>query len=233
MNRRDLIVGAGCVAALGTAEYLRPRRFLHLLPAGRTLTGLIPAHFAGWNQGEGGDIVIPQTPGSLSSRLYSDSVARTYRRETLTVEDVMLLVTYGAMQSDLLQLHRPETCYPAVGYTIAMRRLVSLALAPHVTVPAVMLSATSRGRTEDIVYWTRLGETLPQTSGDQRAARLRAAIQGYVGDGVLVRASVARIDAVPKFAVLTRFLSEMVLAIAPANRAALIGSDRATAMVHA
>lgn len=226
--RRDFLVGAGCAAALGGAEFLRPRRELKLLPDGETMKGVIPSSFAEWRLGEGGDIVQPQTEGSLASRLYSDQVARTYRREVPQVDDVMLLAAYGASQSDSLQLHRPEVCYPAVGFTIASRRLVQMPVAAGVTVPAVMLSARSGSRIEDVVYWTRLGETMPQTAGDQRWARLETAMKGYVGDGVLVRASMIRADSdVESFDTLSRFMGEMIVATKPGDRAALIGTERA------
>ncbi|MGJ3628674.1 exosortase-associated EpsI family protein [Sphingomonas sp. MMS24-JH45] len=104
--RRDLLVGAGCVVALGAAEALRPRRTLRLLRPGRALAALVPAAFAGWHLGEGGELVLPDVPGSLFARLYADRVARTYARGGSA--DVMLAVAYGAAQSDLLQLHRPE-----------------------------------------------------------------------------------------------------------------------------
>ncbi|KQT34690.1 hypothetical protein ASG29_00545 [Sphingomonas sp. Leaf412] len=233
IGRRDLFVGAGCAAALGGAEFLRPRRTLRLLPEGEEMTGVIPGRFAAWSIGEGGDIVMPETPGSLASRLYSDRVARTYRRDAPQVDDVMLLAAYGAAQSDLLQLHRPEVCYPAVGFTIVDRRLVSLPLATGVTVPAVLLSAQAGSRTEDVAYWTRLGEAMPQTAGDQRWARLESAMAGYVGDGVLIRASMVRQGDTPGYDTLQQFLSQMVLGTAPRDRPALIGSMRATALQRA
>jgi EpsI family protein len=231
--RRDFLVGAGCAAALGGAEYLRPRKTLKLLRDGEAMKSIIPSRFDGWSLGgDGDDIVLPETPGSLASRLYDDRVARTYRRGPAEQpDDVMLLAAYGVAQSDVLQLHRPETCYPAVGFLIVTRRLFSLPVAEGVSVPAVMLSAKSGARIEDVVYFTRLGEALPQTAGDQRWARLQTAMQGYVGDGVLVRASMVRTDPdVEGFATLTRFMSEMILAIKAADRAALVGSPRAQAL---
>ncbi|NJR77845.1 exosortase-associated protein EpsI, V-type [Sphingomonas corticis] len=231
--RRDLLVGAGCAAALGAAEYLRPRRALKLLRDGETMARVIPGAFAGWSIGEGGDIVMPETPGSLASRLYSDRVARTYRHaDGDGSEEVMLLAAYGAAQSDVLQLHRPEVCYPAVGFTIKERRLVSLPVAPGVTVPAVLLSAQAGGRMEDVAYWTRLGDDLPQTGGDQRWVRLRAAMAGYVGDGVLVRASMLRRGGEPSFPILQQFLSQMLMSTAARDRAALIGRTRADALAR-
>ena len=142
----------------------------------------------------------------------------------------MLLIAYGASQSDALQLHRPEACYPAVGFSIAARRLSALAVGTTVSIPSVTLTAKAEGRSEDIVYWARLGELLPQTAAEQRSDRLATAMRGYVGDGVLVRASMVRLGEQPVYAMLDQFLAEMVVALPPVARPVLIGSTRAAAL---
>jgi EpsI family protein len=224
--RRDLLIGALCAGALGTAEWLRPRRQLLLLPAGTTLAQLVPERFSGWREDQGGGVVTPTTEGSLADRLYDEQLIRSYASAD-AASSIMLLATYGRSQSDGLQLHRPESCYPAVGFAIVERRLSQLVVAPGASIATVSLSARLGDRHEDIVYWTRLGEALPQTAGDQRSARLAAAMAGYVGDGVLLRASAVRVDEVPQFDRISRFLRDLVLAVAPDKRAALIGTEPA------
>lgn len=44
--------------------------------------------------GEGGDIVVPKVPGSLSDKLYADTLTRLYINNQ-TGEQVMLLIAYG------------------------------------------------------------------------------------------------------------------------------------------
>ena len=229
IDRRDLLIAAGCGAALASATWLTPRRTLTLMPEGAKLDALVPKQMAGWVMSPGGDIVIPETPDSLASRLYSDQLARAFRREGAN-EDVMLLIAYGKAQSDLLQLHRPEVCYPAIGFEITQRRLVQLPIAAGVTVPAVMLTAETPARTEDIIYWTRLGEALPQTGGEQSRDRLLAAMEGYVGDGALVRASALRTGDGDNFDELRGFMTDLIRAIPLAGRRALIGTARANAV---
>ncbi|MFA5988457.1 MAG: exosortase-associated protein EpsI, V-type [Sphingomonas sp.] len=230
MDRRNLLLGAGCVAALGVSEWLKPRRALRLLRRGQKLADIIPARLGHWSIGEGGDIVVPQTPGSLSSQLYSTTLARLYQRGGENPADVMLLIAYGEAQSDLLQLHRPETCYPAIGFAITRRTLIDFPVARGVHVPAVALTAEARGRVENILYFTRLGEALPQTAREQRADRLRAAFAGYIGDGALVRASVIGQPGPTSDEALADFMRSMVLGMTPGNRQALIGAQRAAAL---
>lgn len=229
--RRDFLLGGACVAALGVAEYLRPRQILRLFAADDIGT-IIPEGFGTWRPFIGGSVLSPPTEGSLADQLYAETVQRIYH-DGSDASPVMLLVAYGPAQSDLLQLHRPESCYPAFGFAIRERALFAMparAAAPTPAIPAVRLTAALGGRVEDVVYWARLGERLPQTAGEQRTDRLRIAMEGYVADGVLVRASAIRDDSgQPQHARVARFLQDMMAAVPAGQLKALIGTTRAEA----
>jgi EpsI family protein len=221
-DRRDFLIGGGCAVALGLAEYLRPRRIVELLGQTRLDTA-VPRVVGKWSAEMGGDFVVPQREGSLADRLYSEQVMRNYRLDANT-PPIMLVIAYGRSQSDDLQLHRPESCYPAVGFSIAERHLIDLPLRPGAALPSVAMTAVAEERVEDIVYWTRVGEYLPQTAGQQRRDRLKTSLDGYIGDGVLVRASMIRPGPLPEHAQVERFLTAMVSAMQPAVRPAFIGT---------
>lgn len=223
LDRRDFLLGAGCVGAVAGAEALRPRRTLTLFGPEARLTELVPHRWRGWQEGGAGDIVIPQSEGSLASQLYSEQLARVYHADAGDGANVMLLIARGGVQSDQLQLHRPESCYPAVGFAITGRRFVSIAAEGAPAVPAVALTAQSGDRTEDILYWTRIGRNLPRTTSEQTWGRLGDALHGYRGDGVLVRASALRGATGDQFAALSAFLQGMIAALSPAARLGLIG----------
>lgn len=228
MMRRDLLLGAGCLAALGGAEALRPRRLLSLLGESK-LDALIPRRFAGWSVAPGGDVVVPKTPGSLAASLYNETVTRTYANRDGGAQ-IMLLVAHGDSQSDLLQLHRPESCYRAVGFSVSPPRALSVPLGRGAGVPAVALTARAGPRVEDVLYWTRLGEYLPTTAGEQRRDRLRTAMAGYVADGVLVRVSAIQGQGSADWPRITGFATTLIDAVAANGRAALIGTARARAL---
>lgn len=224
-DRRDFIAGLACLGGLAAAEWLRPRKHVVYLAEGAQLANLIPMAFAGWDGGASGDIVIPRTEGSLASKLYSEQVARIYHHGGENPGQVMLSVAYGQEQSDSLQLHRPEACYPAVGFNVTPSRPVSVSRAGLPPLPCVALTATSQSRTEDIVYWTRLGRAFPRTSSEQRAARLEAALAGEIPDGVLVRASAVREDpAVDLFGLVSEFLGALAVSLPDAGRRALLAN---------
>lgn len=224
IDRRDMLAGLGCAAILGTAEWLRPRRRLVLMPQGAALVDIVPATFGSWSASESGDIVIPRTEGSLASQLYGDQLARSYSNSDNDLPDVMVLAAYGSTQNDALQLHRPEVCYPAIGFEIVERRFVTVKSMRATPIPAVALTAQAGDRLEDIVYWTRVGNDLPRTASEQRSGKLRAAIAGYIGDGVLFRASAVRQeDGRPLFDELLGFLGELIDKLTPQGAVALLG----------
>lgn len=222
-ERREFLIGAAAAAAFATAEFLRPRTNIRLFK-GEHLEDVVPRRFGEWSEYPGGYVVAPTTPNSLADRLYSATLTRVFLSSNPEHPPVMLLVAYGGVQSDLLQLHRPEACYPAVGMAIEERKDGVVPLSGSQGVPSVFLSAVNAERLEDIVYWTRLGEDLPRSAGEQRNDRLRAAMRGTIGDGILVRASTVRVEGAPNWPYLAEFLAELTRSLKPEMRPGFVGT---------
>lgn len=223
-DRRDLLAGLACLGALGAAEWLRPRTPLVLMPDGAKLTDIVPERLGSWSRGGDGDVVVPRSEGSLATRLYGDQLARTYFPTGSEALPMMLSIAYGIRQSDALQLHRPETCYPAVGFTVGPSR-AGVLTAGGLRVPVAALTARAEGRVEDIVYWTRLGRRFPRNAAEQREMRFANALEGIVPDGALVRASAVRSDVgMPVFGQVEAFLQELIAALGPSGRMALLAA---------
>jgi EpsI family protein len=222
-ERREFLIGGLAASAFGVSEFLRPRRNLRLF-SGMKLEEVVPRSFARWREHPGGAVIAPVTPNSLADRLYSATLTRVYYPVDGSGPPIMLLIAYGGEQSDLLQLHRPEACYPAVGLDIVQRRMGGVKLGAAGAVPSVFLSAAGQEREEDIVYWTRLGESLPRTASEQRNDRLRAAMQGVIGDGMLVRASTIRFSNAPAWPYLSGFLADLMRGVPARSRAGFVGS---------
>jgi EpsI family protein len=224
MDRRDLLLGGACLVAAATAYELKPHKALKLL-RGEKLAKIVPEKFGDWvaAEAEGEGVVRPETAGTLAAHLYSEIIGRRYNNKT-SGQQVMMLIAYGDTQSDLLQLHRPEICYPAVGFSLISAATTNIRLAPNATLPARRVVARKSDYQENIVYWTRLGEYLPTTAGEQRKARLATGMRGYIPDGGLFRFSVVGDDSAKAFQLLEGFLPEMILAIAPVRRVGLLGS---------
>jgi EpsI family protein len=227
IRRRDLIMAGLALIAAGTAEALRPRKKLILLRGGK-IDALVPKAFGTWTAEGSNGLVSPDQAGKLAKSLYREIVERIYHDDK-TGAAVMVLAAYGDTQSDLLQLHRPESCYPAVGYTIRSTRPKDLVLPGGARLPIREVIATAEGRVENIVYWTRIGEALPQSAGEQRKARFNDAIHGYVSDGILFRCSAIG-DSEACFKVLEAFVPALLAATQRSGRPALIGDQIARQM---
>jgi EpsI family protein len=225
--RRDLIMGGAALVAAALTYELQPHRKLNILGQ-RKMASIVPTSFSTWSSQSGEGMVTPQTEGKLAARLYSEIVSRVYV-EARTGEEVMMLIAYGDTQSDLLQLHRPEACYPAVGFHVAMSRDAVIPLKATAAIPARRVIAEKSDRVEHIVYWTRVGEFLPTTGDGQRKAQLSSAMQGVVPDGALFRFSSLRSDR-SAFEILDGFIKELVGAVAPNNRPPLVGTTLAKAI---
>lgn len=187
IRRRDLIVGGLCAAGMGAATAAVPRDIM----ASRRKVALekaIPARIGPWQRQDAAGNILPRNEDSLSSQLYSQLVSRVYAapgRDT-----VMMVIAYGTSQSDTLQLHRPEVCYEAAGFRITRSMPVAFDARLKAQVTARYLLAESAYRKEAILYWTRIGDALPQDRFQQQMAKLSAGLHGVVPDGTLARLSV-------------------------------------------
>ena len=226
--RRDLILGLAAVAAAGAAYQLTPRKKVLLLEHAK-MADIVPVAFGSWSAAADPNLVTPDTTGKLAALLYSELVSRVYTNEQ-TGHEVMMLIAYGDTQSDLLQLHRPESCYPAVGYNLKLTAPASIRLADAAVLPGRKVVAVKGDRQENIVYWARLGEFLPDSSRAQKVDRLRTAIKGYIPDGALFRFSDVCNDTDGSIDRLESFIRELVTAIPPGKRRAMLGTQLANSM---
>lgn len=224
INRRDLIIGGACLAAAASAEAMRPRERIELL-GDRQLEDAIPRSFGAWKVREGDGIVTPQTENSLAAQLYNQTVGRMYTGPDNSI--VMLLLAYGNTQSDTLQLHRPEVCYPAFGFEVTESKPTRFMMGGGADIPGRNLTALSPGRQERISYWTRIGEYLPVDDTEQRQMRFRTALAGIIPDGVLVRVSSTLADEAQAFRLNGVFAADLLQAVPAAVRPALITTAKA------
>lgn len=228
IGRRELLFLGACAGAAGVSYGLKPRRRLSLVKSGDKLASIVPVRFGPWSSEDSDGLVQPNTEG-LAATLYSEMVSRIYRDQE-TGDQIMMLIAYGDTQSDLLQLHRPESCYPALGFELQSVRAGELALPGGAELPVRRIIAKGADRVEYVTYWTRLGEYLPRSAGDQRSVRLKTAMEGYVPDGVLVRFSALGTDPKAAFALIDRFVPALLAATPASRRNALVGTQLANAI---
>lgn len=224
-TRRNLVIGALCVASAGAAYAMTPRKRVSLVGTAK-LEVVVPARFGTWASTDVGDPFALNTEDSLSAKIYNQLITRLYVN-TATGQQIMMLLAYGESQTDDLQIHRPEVCYPAFGYDIVETRNIDLPILAGVVLPARQMLARKATASESIIYWSRIGETLPQDGEQQRRDKLTAALNGFIPDGILCRFSCVQ-PGTP--ADLRAFIVEMLTAVAVDKRKMLIGTARAQAL---
>ena len=219
VSRRAMIAGGLLTGAGIIANARRPDVPFRMIKEAK-LNPLFPMKIGDWEYRTSSGLVLPP-PDQLSDKLYNAIITRYYTSPTQL--PVMFLVAYNGIQDGMLQVHRPEVCYPAAGYAIESEEFVPLDAGGGVTVPGHYLAARSVSRHEQLIYWTRIGNDFPVQWWQQHWAVAKENLKGRVPDGVLVRFSTAAPD--DKTAVLTlrRFLKPFFASLSPTGRRLLLG----------
>lgn len=217
LARREVLAGATLLAAAGAAFAFTPRTVLRTLGNGKLET-LVPHTFGGWRYQASSGLVLPPAD-QLRDRIYSELLTRTYRNADGGV--MMLLIAYAGSQDGTIQVHRPEVCYPASGFRLTDIEDRDVKLAPKVDVPARYIVAETELRTEQMIYWTRLGHLFPRKWSEQKLAVVEENLRGIIPDGVLVR--ISTLGEGDARASLDRFASALFGAVGPRMRSVLVG----------
>lgn len=221
LDRRAFILGGAFLGTAGLAAAFEPRSRIDLLGKSK-LEDIIPPRVGPWEFASKSGLVVPPSD-QLSDQLYSQLLTRVYTAPGLPA--IMLLVAQGASQTGVLQVHRPEICYPAGGYKLSDSTPVDLQLSRG-RVRTVGFTASAESRIEQLIYWTRVGMDLPSTWAEQRWSVAKANLQGNLPDAVLVRLSTLSPDRTSSFGVLERFATTLVTGLPAKARAFVIGPGR-------
>lgn len=219
LDRRKVVLGLGLAAASGIAQARLPVPVVPRIKEER-FTALIPNQVGAFNFDSESGLVLPPSD-ALSDRLYDNLVTRTYSNAAGDV--VMLLVAYNNKQDGVLQIHRPEICYPAGGYTLTDVEPIDVPMAGPRPLPGQIFAANSEARNEVVLYWTRVGDKYPRRWLEQRWAVAEANLRGVVPDGVLARVSTIGNDFARTTPVLTTFIRDLHRASGAQMRGLLFG----------
>lgn len=218
-SRREFLIG-GVLAGTAVATPLlaaavdRPPALVGKLDA------LVPRDLAGWMASDASPITIPQGEGA-GDPVYDQLLSRHY--DNGHDLPVMLLIAFGSSQSGSTQLHRPETCYPAAGFRIVDRARLTLRIPQAPAISARVLTGFAPRRTEQILYWSRIGADFPDSGLGQRWSVLRQTFAGGTPDGALVRISTIAVDARQGMEAMIRFASALVGGSTGELRTLLVG----------
>jgi len=217
LNRRQLAVGLAFLSAAGLAAIRTPR--IHQdFSAGADLKEVIPAKIGDWSFETASGLVVPPED-QLSRALYSQLLTRVYTDGRNS--PVMLLVAQSARQTGVLQIHRPEACYPAGGYTLSPVRQYEFST-DNGGLRANFLSATNELGSEHIIYWTRVGRHMPLSWAEQRWSIAKDNFEGIIPDAVLARISVVHEDPGLALGIMVAFVRSLLGSLPEKSRQLLV-----------
>jgi EpsI family protein len=220
-RRKAIVLLAGMTGAAALAHVGVPTR--KIADTWETdLEKMFPAAFADWVVDASLPVILPAPDVQAKlDAIYNHVLARTYVNRR-TGERVMLSVAYGGEQSDGMQAHLPEVCYPAQGFELRSTQTVVLALEGR-RIPARRIVTRLGGRVEPVTYWLTLGESVAATRTQRKLQQMRYGLRGVVPDGMLVRVSSINRDAASAFAEQVRFLEQLAAAIPAGYQSRILG----------
>ncbi len=220
LSRRNMMLGMALAGASALAFVRQPAVANPPVPE-KQFEGWIPKRFGDWAEVSQSGVVLPP-PDALSDRLYDNLVTRVFVAPDQT--PVMLLLAYNNAQDGVLQVHRPEFCYPVGGFQLTPTRDISLD-ANGRTIPANFFTATAPNRVEQVAYFTRLGSAYPRKWSEQRIAVMRANLAGDIPDGMMMRVSALGIDAGAAQTLLSDFTRQFIQSSNPRLQRLLLGPE--------
>lgn len=214
LDRRKVILGLLFGSAAGIAAWRQPSIRLDYLGSTKLET-LVPPTIGKWKFVTNSGLVVPPDD-EWSDTIYSQLLTRVYSDGENP--PVMLLIAQSALQTGVLQVHRPEVCYPTGGFSLSP-------VVPHpvqigsTTLLTNSLVAVGGGITESIIYWTRIGDSLPLSWLQQRIDVASQNLRGILPDAVLVRVSIRQGNTETARAILNDFVRALLAAV-PADKRA-------------
>jgi len=220
LSRRKLLIGASFLATAAVAYAATPRKSDNLL-VHQKLEDVVPNTIGIWQKSEAHGVIVAEVTEDAKEEGYDQLLTRVYTSGDR--QPIMLLIAYGSAQGGSLQLHRPETCYPAQGFHLVDFQDFDLNFAPSSPVHARKFTAKRDERYERLMYWTRIGTHYPLNTAQEYRAIITSVLKGEVPDGILVRISTLGADIDKDDQSLAQFARSMVTALPAAGQKLLFG----------
>lgn len=224
MKRSIVLMVLMCCAALG-AFAIKPTKLLADQLPPIHLEAMVPKAFGEWRAVEQGalQVINPQAE-TLVNTLYQEVLNRVYVNQSGYA--VMLSIAYGKDQSDTLQMHKPEICYPAQGFQILDRKRVSLDVQDR-NIGVTQLVTRLGQRNEPVTYWSVIGNQVTYGGYRKKISEMRYGFEERTKpDGMLVRVSSIDYDLMRAFKMHKQFSSSMIGAISKNLQPRFVGLEQ-------
>lgn len=218
---RNFILLVLMLAASGLALALRPTQKIADQGSIIDLNTMIPHTFRNWSEEQQNSVqmVDPQQQ-EMIEKIYTQTLSRVYKNN----HDyrIMLAIAYGDDQRDSMQMHYPEVCYPAQGFSLQRKQTGTLAT-ENGLIPVTRILTNLGQRNEPVTYWTTVGNHVFQGSLQKKIAEMRYGLNGKIPDGMLIRVSSIDAEAPRAYEMQAQFIDQMLGALTSEHRQKLNG----------
>jgi len=220
--RLSLVAGVLMVSSAVVAKILTPTERLAKVRAPLVLETTIPTKFGDWIEEKEltAQVINPETADALA-KIYTQTLSRNYINRN--GERIMLSIAYGEDQTSGLQLHYPEVCYPAQGFSLAWATKGTL-MTNLGELRVKRLSTALGSRNEPVTYWTTMADKVVLGGYDTKFAQLSYGLRGQIPDGLIFRVSSISNDAQQAFKVQEDFVRQIADALPVQFRSRFIGT---------
>ncbi len=222
LTQKFILLALMCASA-ATASIMRPTISMAAQRPPIDLETMVPREFGEWREQTGMPLqVINPSAQNLVNKLYSETLTRVYVNPN--GYRVMLSIAYGKDQSDALQVHQPEVCYPAQGFQLKGNERTTLDM-PDRSIAATRLMTQLGQRVEPVTYWIVLGDHITNGGMDKKLKEMRyAMLDKTMPDGMLVRVSSIDGNKAHAHQMQATFATALVGSIAPEHRSRFAGT---------
>ncbi|MEK8050120.1 exosortase-associated protein EpsI, B-type [Ideonella sp. DXS22W] len=210
--RKALVIAVAMAIASVMAWAMKPVPQRGRVP---DLEAIVPPSFGQWEV-DRSIVPVPPSPDlqKVIDSTYDKTLARTYRNAD--GYRVMLSLAFGGSQTDGMNYHRPEVCYPAQGFDIRQKpESGDLAVGSRV-IRVKRMVAGSGARNEPITYWLVVGGEVTGYGLQRKLLTIKHGLTGRIPEGMLIRVSSIDTAADKAFAIQQQFVEQMVAGL-PAN----------------
>lgn len=220
-TRRSIYPFVLILLATFLAHFLKPTYKVANSRPGFSLESVIPSEFGDWKE-SAREAVFVADPGQKENlaRIYTQTLSRSY--ESSDGYTVMLSIAYGADQRDAMQVHKPEVCYPAQGFTLESKALGVLST-PVGQIPVVRMVTRMGGRHEPLMYWVTIGEKVVQGNVQKKIAEIEYGMKGLIPDGIIFRVSSIDRDTDRATVELDKFANQLLAKLSNESRKTISG----------
>ncbi len=218
---KHFIIGLLMLTGAGMALALKPTHRVADTAPKINLETMIPKQFGDWKLDE---TIVPLIANpeqqALLKKIYNQILTRTYVNPK--GERIMLSIAYGGDQSDDMQVHKPEICYPAQGFQI-LKNDTDTFINGTQSIPVKRLVATQGQRIEPITYWRTVGDAVEVNGVWWKLQRMKYGLTGKIPDGLLFRISSIEADESKAYKIQDAFTRDLLKAMSPSGRERIIG----------